>query len=305
LLRCGPYEAAWVDFCYGLEAYVCYSLPNELRHPGTQNILSMNNLREHRLTGKCVTPADVLETIRCLSATNGLDKVYAGVRAIESLGSRVSHGRRQQEKPKKGLNQLSWLKGIIPKGLRNVKTGSKRNVFHKEPTPEWITINYGKSRYEVYSYVAFVLNSNDEFVGTLYCSLSIVEDAALQRREVSPLPSWVPDWTFPRQIYHLNTMQSTFLASKGRSFEPPHLNGKVIMVFSGCVVDTINTVTSYLPPRRWYDKYSTSGANSFFFLEWIERAQQHARAKYKGQDDRLGYPYYSARKYSSEMNTRI
>ncbi|PMD63888.1 uncharacterized protein K444DRAFT_609482 [Hyaloscypha bicolor E] len=58
------------------------------------------------------------------------------------------------------------------------------------------------------------------------------------------------------------------------------------MVFQGCIVDKVDKIASYLPPRRWYDKYNTSGANSFFFLEWMERAQERSEA-YKGQADRL------------------
>jgi hypothetical protein len=305
LLRCGPFEAAWADICYGLEAYVCYSLPNELRHPGTQNILSMNNLREHRLTGKSVIPADVMETLRCLSASDPLDKVYAALWAIESLGLRVSHGRGQHEKPKEGPNKLSWLKGITPKWLSRVRTGTGTQqppISHNEPSTEWMVVDYSRSVEEIYFDAAIALNSKDKFVGTLFCSLSMVEDSVLQRRGISPQPSWVPDWRHLRPIYHLNTMQSTFLASKRRPFESLKYQ-EGIMVFPGCVVDTINTITSYLPPRRWYDKYSTSGANSFF-LEWIERAQENARARYKGQDNRLGYPYYPASRYFSEINIK-
>jgi hypothetical protein len=251
----------------------------------------MNNLREHRLTGKSVIPADVMETLRCLSAKNRSDKVYAALWAIESLGLRVSHGRRQQEKLKKGLNKLSWLKGITLKGLRRAQLGTQQTpISHNEPSLEWITIDYTRSYEEVRIDAAIALNSNDKFVGTLFCSLSMVGDSVFQRRGGSILPSWVPDWESPRQTYHLNTMRSTFLASKGRSFESQQYHEEGNMVFPGCVVDTIDVITSYLPPRRWYDKYSTSGANSFFFLEWIQRAQTNGKARYKGQADRLGYP---------------
>jgi hypothetical protein len=58
------------------------------------------------------------------------------------------------------------------------------------------------------------------------------------------------------------------------------------MVSQGCIVDRVDEIASYLPPRRWYDKYNTSGANSFFFLEWMERAQERSEVKYKRQADR-------------------
>jgi hypothetical protein len=60
--------------------------------------------------------------------------------------------------------------------------------------------------------------------------------------------------------------------------------------FAGCVVDSIDEVASYLPPRRWYDKYNTKGANSIIFLEWMERAQKGAGARYRGRDYRYCCP---------------
>jgi hypothetical protein len=55
-------------------------------------------------------------------------------------------------------------------------------------------------------------------------------------------------------------------------------------------VDEVDIIASYVPPRRWYDKYHTSGANPFFFLEWMERAHESSEAKYKGQADRYCCP---------------
>jgi hypothetical protein len=112
----------------------------------------------------------------------------------------------------------------------------------------------------------------------------MVEDSGFQRPDELAekyLSSWVPNWRSTHQICRLNTTGITFRACNGRHGESAHVEDRFFMVFQGCIVDEVDKNASYLPPRRWYDKYNTSGANSFFFLEWMERAQERSEAKYK------------------------
>ena len=157
---------------------------------------------------------------------------------------------------------------------------------------------YTKEFYDICFDTAMALNSSN-IIETSFCSLSMVEDFASQRRVISgtlqvdkaPLPSWVPDWNFSRRIYRLNCTESRFMACKGRPAYSVSLEKlSNTLRFAGCVVDAIDEVASYLPPRRWYDKYNTSGANSIIFLEWMERAQEGAVARYEGRDDKYCCP---------------
>jgi hypothetical protein len=270
LLRCGPLETSWADLCYGLEAYVFSGLPIHLYNTGTQVILDWNNLRKHRLSGRLVTPSRVLETLRDLTATDRRDKIFATLSTIEATVPRPTSGGIERGDPSQDFGLNSFLKWIIP--------------------------DYTKAFHDICFDTAMALNSSN-IIETSFCSLSMVEDVASQRRvksgtlqvDKAPLPSWVPDWEFSRRIYRLNCTESRFMAYKGRSAYSVALENNTLR-FAGCVVDAIDEVASYLPPRRWYDKYNTSGANSIIFLEWMERAQEGAGARYQGRDDKYCCP---------------
>jgi hypothetical protein len=238
---------------------------------GTQVILDWNNLRKYRLNGRSVTPSRVLETLRNLTGTDSRDKVFATLSTIKATAPRVTSGEIERGDPTQDFGPNSFLK--------------------------WIRLDYTKEFYNICFDTAMDLNSSNN-IETSFCSLSMVEDFASQRRFISgtlqldgePLPSWVPDWNFSRRIYRLNCTESRFMACKGRPAYSVSLEKLDTLRFAGCVVDAIDEVASYLPPRRWYDKYNTSGANSIIFLEWMERAQEGAGARYQGRDDKYCCP---------------
>ena len=294
LLRCGSFEAPWVDLCYGLEAYVSHGLPNELRNPGGQTILNFNTLREHRLTGRSLTADYVFETMRDLTATMAHDKVYAALGTIYATVPRRPSRRTELQRATQDLNRIPPLNRAI--SLPNRPRSQSRPTSYNDAGPAWLPVHYDASSLETFIQTAKALNCNDSFVGTSFCSLSMVEDSRSQRpalndfarNTLDSLPSWVPNWEFVHQIYRLNTAQSTFTSSKGGPQESIQFIEDGTMVFQGYIVDTVDQIGNYLPPRRWHDKYNTGGANSFFFLEWMEQAKENAGARYRGQSDRYG-----------------
>ena len=133
-----------------------------------------------------------------------------------------------------------------------------------------MAIDYGRTYEQACIDTAEALNFNKDFVGASFFSLSLVEDSGSQRLgEVAEryLNSWVPDWRSTHQVCRLNTTESSFRACNGRHGESAHVEDHFFMVFQGYIVDKVDKLAKYVPPRRWCDKYNTSGANSFFFLE--------------------------------------
>lgn len=57
-------------------------------------------------------------------------------------------------------------------------------------------------------------------------------------------------------------------------------------MFDGLMIDRIDKVSSFLPPRRFHDKFNASGANAFFFQEWYEWAEENAMRAHNGDVDR-------------------
>ena len=117
----------------------------------------------------------------------------------------------------------------------------------------------------------------------------MVEDSGSRRSKTEGLPSWAPDWTIPNATYRMNTRNSILCASKGRDFQfslaalaKPELG----MMFKGCVIDTMEDVSHYLPPRRFSDKYSASGNNSIFFSYWFDFAEEKGQRKYRRDKER-------------------
>jgi hypothetical protein len=289
LLRCGQFEVAWDDLCLGFEAHVSNGSPIELRDPGVQTILRFNSVREHRLQRGTVSPGHILETLRNLTATDPRDLIYAAMSTINATAPSRASGNKEPVECRHCLDGVS-----PPEGEKSLLTPCPKHPSNALRA-NWIEFDYNKHFEEICVHAAQALNSNDSYFGTSFCSLSMVEDTASQGVDTfdkSLLPTWVPDWRSKYQVCRLNTSGSTFRASNGRRGHPaPSVRREApALHFSGCVVDRVDEVESYLPPRRWYDKYTTTGANSFFFLEWMDRAQEYSAAKYKGQTDRYRCP---------------
>jgi hypothetical protein len=282
-LLCGRFEVAWDDLCLGLDGYTSSGVWNELRNPGAQTILHLNCLREHRLNGWPVSPGHVLETLRDLTVTEPRDKMYAAMSTTNATAPRIASNTTGHEDPMQCLDGIS-----PPEGVRFSNTPRFQHPSI-EPRTEWIGIDYRKTYEQACIDTAEALNFNKDFVGASFFSLSMVGDSGSQRLgEVAEkyLSSWMPDWRSTHQVCRLNTTESTFRACNDRHGESAHVEDRFFMAVQGCIVYKVDKIASSLPPRRWNDKYNTSGANSFFFWEWMKGAHEISEAKYKGQADR-------------------
>ncbi|KAH7360459.1 heterokaryon incompatibility protein-domain-containing protein [Rhexocercosporidium sp. MPI-PUGE-AT-0058] len=141
---------------------------------------------------------------------------------------------------------------------------------------------------DLYRIIGRALSSGGGF-GPTHSSFSMIEDSN-RRESDSDLLSWMPDWSKPLHRYRLNQMKCHFQASgnilPSVSQQPSRTNTGAEL-FDGLVIDRVDKVSSFLPPRRPYDKFNISGANAFFFLEWFEWVEEHALRDYEGDRDRL------------------
>jgi hypothetical protein len=104
-------------------------------------------------------------------------------------------------------------------------------------------------------------------------SLSLVDE------DVLDLPSWIPRWAERSKRFLLNHGASNFAAS---THMPPTTASKssqtaerietTVFECDGVVIDAIQRIAGYMPPRRFCDHYAVSGDNSFFYTEWFEFA---------------------------------
>lgn len=101
-----------------------------------------------------------------------------------------------------------------------------------------------------------------------------------------PQASWVPNWDAPSPVYHLNDVGSSFAASTEHLNQPNYKDSsdqdrKQYIVLKGYIVDTILSVTEYLPPRHEADRYHVASLSSIRFPEWYDWAQRKARSRHQ------------------------
>lgn len=101
-----------------------------------------------------------------------------------------------------------------------------------------------------------------------------------------PQASWVPNWDAPSPVYHLNDIGSSFAASTAPLIQPNYVDSsgqdrKQYIVVRGHIVDTILSVTEYLPPRREVDRYHVASLNSIRFPEWYDWARRKAQSRHR------------------------
>jgi hypothetical protein len=116
-----------------------------------------------------------------------------------------------------------------------------------------MAIDYRRTYEQACINTAEAFNFIKDFICASLFSLSMVEDSGSQRPgEVAAkyLSSWVPDWRSTHQVCRLNTTESTFWACNDRHRELAHVEDRLFMVFQGCIVDEVDIIASYLPPRR-------------------------------------------------------
>lgn len=127
---------------------------------------------------------------------------------------------------------------------------------------------------DIYLNTADSLNFNPHD-GLFLSSLSMKEDHDSQQES---MPSWVPDWRMPHQIYRLNSDENCFSASGSQSSVHSYRGKKLVV--RGCAVDTIAGVGQYLSPRQPHDKFRTGAANVAIFAKWYKWAVTRAETRH-------------------------
>jgi hypothetical protein len=88
VVRCGPFITPWTDFCYGLEAYLSYSYPNELKFSaaqGVQAIINIEKVRQQLNTENRLFLDQLVDLVRSSLATDARDMVYVAFSIIKGL----------------------------------------------------------------------------------------------------------------------------------------------------------------------------------------------------------------------------
>ena len=119
----------------------------------------------------------------------------------------------------------------------------------------------------------------------------------VKRGQLERLPTWAPDWSDAQELdlYQLNEPESTFSAWGGLGLSPGGMLDWPAseLRFRGIIVDRVDRIACYLPPRRPADRLNVAAANSFF-SEWYDWVQSKLPARYKGDKE----------KYVEEARTR-
>jgi len=88
-------------------------------------------------------------------------------------------------------------------------------------------------------------------------------------------PSWVPDFKVSSSCLLFNHPESLFSASRHQISSRYDLEVCGLAIDDGITVDTVHTISSYLPPRSIDDNYRLlDNDNLYCFLEWHEHAKR-------------------------------
>ena len=149
------------------------------------------------------------------------------------------------------------------------------------------------SRVAAYIMAAQLLNNTDP--STPFVSMSLAGNTArpgVQRGEAERLPTWVPDWSDPQEldICQLNEPASAFSAWSGHvaitGWNPLSDHSHLQLQFRAVMIDTVQQISSYQPPRRPADRFSVAAMNSLLFSEWWDWLQRKTPDRYKGNEER-------------------
>ena len=158
-----------------------------------------------------------------------------------------------------------------------------------------VQVDISRPENEVYLQIAHVLNLIDP--ATPFISLSFAGNTArpgVQRGNGGRLPFWVPDWANPQEpIYQLNEATNTFHASSGypalspgpERYYKPNMEFYTLD-FPALIIDVLDQISTYNPPRRPADRLNVAAINSLFFSEWWDWLQQKVPDKYKNSEER-------------------
>lgn len=154
-------------------------------------------------------------------------------------------------------------------------------AFCSHTEREKIVVDYRIDAIDTYREAAVLMNTQSR------APVSLLLTASRRNAEESAFPSWTPKFDVQTQrlllahpASHLDACASlSSLQGWEHVIDYSLLRERHGIVLQGVVVDRLQTVKSYLPPRRICDQYSIEGNNMYSFVEWhefAERAGGHA-----------------------------
>ncbi|KAK0638927.1 hypothetical protein B0T16DRAFT_422128 [Cercophora newfieldiana] len=240
------------DFISALDTYELHGYPNLIKNPRAHTLIKAWHLRQaYRADRSHDNDGLLLAAVKLafpLQAVDPRDRIHAA----------LLHER--------GPSGIPWVVFGLP--------------------------DYASSKDLPYIKMAQALNLIDPI--TPFVSMSLAGNTArpgVQRGDFEGLPSWVPDWSDAQEVdvQQLNEPGSCFdawggqLTDPGWDFNPP----MDFLAFKAAIVDTLDQMSSYQPPRRPADRLNVSAMNSIFFSEWWSWIREKKPDRYKGDGESL------------------
>jgi len=236
----GTHEARWDKLCYGLEGLLHYGHPNMVKNP-----------RAHTLLG-----IEALRRIECQNIPRASPRNLLGL--LRPLQSRSI--------PPTSLRKLLELDRPLQSTLHEEKVYSTLGIFEFMISQPGVKADYIQS-FDAVCLVTAGVALSDHRRDALLSLLSVAGDSKSPPSEDGKWPSWVVDWSekLEQEMYRLNSEDTQFFAS---AYSPPFLSiSETTLTLQGWIVDTVDHLGSYMPPRRACDKFNVSSENSFFFVD--------------------------------------
>ncbi len=265
--RWGPHEMDAHEFCSALEIYELHSHPNLIKHPRARTLATSERIRQRYHAGENHQSLllAVVKMVYPLQVTSALDRIFAALVPIT---------------PSDTLGAFRLPDYSLP--LVDAFTKMARLLNGVEPNTPFISMS---------------LAGNTMRPG-------------VHRGEAEGLPTWVPDWSDPQEldIFHMNEAASVFCAWRGHVAITPEWHGPRtehthLFGFRAALIDRVDQISSYQPPRRPADRLNVAAMNSLFFSEWWDWVRQKTPDRYKGDEDRCVQkaPPLPARKIHSSV----
>lgn len=239
----------------------------------SQNLLLIGNSLSHEAVSASLantslsfrTLCEALEVALVLSSSQTHRITSSGVMAVITSGY-LARRLRSTSDCQPNLSEVLLAQQNSP----GVATKSADNVFaffQMTSLSQRAIVDY-ESEQEIFTQASYIL-------GSLCLSL-----AAPSKGQISPLPSWVVDWSQPQQHFLLNHPETHFdCRSMESGLGQQVLDSSQYQALqehpeftcaSTAAIDEVLEVCSYLPPRRHYGHYDVSGANIIVFDEWFD-----------------------------------